>query len=240
VTGKAASTGGRFSADPASVRWFGDRIVQAATARAPARVLDIGCGDASLLLFLAPFMPAATFVGVDLSPDNVLGARERVEASPARARITIECADYLAFDEGPFDFVVASSSLQGIDATTSALGAKLARDTARGGLLMHLTPYRCAYNTALNMVRRGLRRVRGPAADRAILTAARILHPGQSTSRLRERVDYMYLLLRHDEDGLRAELQRHGFTLVHSEPAPHTSVGQPLHRLAVMTASTRA
>ena len=46
----------------------------------------------------------------------------------------------------------------------------------------------------------------------------------------------MYLVLRHDEDGLRVALSRHGFELTRIEAAPHTSLGQPKHRFAVMRA----
>jgi len=35
---------------------------------------------------------------------------------------------------------------------------------------------------------------------------------------------------------LRAALERRGFRTVASEPAPHTSLGQPKHRLAIMQA----
>jgi len=49
----------------------------------------------------------------------------------------------------------------------------------------------------------------------------------------------MYLVLRHDEDALRAALQRQGFALAHAGPAPHTSIGQPKHRLAIMSAPPR-
>jgi hypothetical protein len=73
-----------------------------------------------------------------------------------------------------------------------------------------------------------------------ILAAARMLHPDQPTAMLRERVDYMYIVLRHDEDSLRAALERRGFTLAHTEAAPHTSFGQPKHRLAIMTAPARS
>lgn len=42
------------------------------------------------------------------------------------------------------------------------------------------------------------------------------------------------------EDDLRAALERHRFALVATEAAPHTSVGQPKQRLAVMSAPARS
>ena len=230
-------SGGLFTAEAAQVRWLSDRILQWTGRRAPARVLDIGCGDGSLVEYLAPLLPAATFLGLDLSNVNVAAARERLGSSPARDRVTIERADYLALDAGRFDLVIASSTLQGIQTSTRQLAAKLAADTAPAGVLIHVTPYRCAYNTWLNMGRRMLRLMRGHVTDWIILSTARALHPNHPVERLRQRVDYMYLVLRHSEDRLRTELEsHHRFSCLHREPAPHTSAGQPKHRLAVLSA----
>jgi hypothetical protein len=126
--------------------------------------------------------------------------------------------------------------LQGIDVDPRTLAAKIAGDTAPGGRFIHVTPCACAYNTALNTTRKMLRYLRGPFTDRLILIAARALHPSQPVEKLAERVSYMYLLLRHTEDSLRAGLAVHGFRLLASEPAPHTNPGQPKHRFAVLGA----
>ena len=216
-----------FTADPTHVAWFGARVVHSLSSP-PRRVLDVGCGDGALLRYLADAFPAAALVGVDLAARFDPGDR-----------ITFIRGDYLTLDAGRFDLIVASSSLQGIDATTDALAAKLARDLALGGRLIHVTPYRCFYNSALNTVRRVLRLLRGGATDRMILLTARTLHPDQPRAKLMERVDYMYLILRHSEDALRAALEHRGLRLEHIEHAPHTSLGQPKHRLAVMSASGR-
>jgi SAM-dependent methyltransferase len=217
----------RFSADPAHVTWLGTRIVRW-VASPPRRVLDIGCGDGALLLYLAGAFPGASLVGVDLSASGLV-----------RDRLTLIRGDYLTTDAGRFDLVVASSSLQGIEAATDALAGKLARDVAPGGRFMHVTPYRSPYNHALNALRRGLRPMRGTVTDRMILTMARVLHPDQPRAKLMERVEYMYLILRHYECTLRAALERRGFVLEHTEQAPHTSPGQPQHRFAVMSAPAR-
>jgi len=229
-----------FGADPTHVRWFTERIVTSLGGADPTRVLDIGCGDGSLLVRLAEAMPRSSFLGVDLSEGNIAAATAAISRSPDRGRIAVVRDDYMTLDPGRFDLIVASSSLQGIDASSEQLAAKIARDAAADGRLIHVTPYRCFYNMALNAVRAGLRQARGTATDRMILSVARILHPGQPDARLRERVDYMYLVLRHYEDGLRDALHARGFHLVATEPAPHTSLGQPKHRLAVMSAPSRA
>jgi trans-aconitate methyltransferase len=216
-----------FTADPAHVAWFGARILDAQPSP-PQRVLDIGCGDGALLRYLADAFPAAMLTGVDLA-----------EGFAPAGRIAFVRGDYLTLDAGRFDLIVASSSLQGINATTEAVAAKLARDLAPGGRLMHVTPYRCLYNRALNTSRRLLRMMRGSVTDHMILMTARALHPDQPRAKLVERVDYMYLILRHYEDDLRAALEPRGLRLDRLEAAPHTSPGQPKHRLAVMSAPAR-
>jgi len=225
-----------FSADPAHVRWFGERILNVVGVISPRRVLDIGCGDGSLILYLAQALPHASFVGVDLSEANIGRAQAAVTESPHRHRIAVVTNDYLNFDAGRFDLIVASSSLQGMEATSDSIAAKLAHDAAAEGRLIHVTPYRCLYNTMLNAVRKGLRQVRGATTDLIILAVARTLHRGQPHARLHERIEYMYLVLRHYEDDLRTALRRHGFELARIEAAPHTSLGQPKHRFAVMSA----
>ena len=228
-----------FSADPAHVSWFGSRIVRAVSSNRPHRVLDIGCGDGAVLLYLADALPSASLIGVDISPANVSFATAAIDRSPHRDRVRAVHGDYLTFDSGPFDLVVSSSALQGIEATPERLAAAIARDLAPGGRLVHVTPYRCQYNRALNAVRRLLRSVRGGPTDRMILMVARLLHRSHSHAYLAQRVDYMYLVIRTYEDDLRPALERRGFALEHVEHAPHTSLGQPKHRLAVMSAPAR-
>jgi trans-aconitate 2-methyltransferase len=230
-----ASSSQLFVADPAQVEWLGSRIVNAIATRPPGRVLDIGCGDGSLLAYLANALPGAELVGVDLSQVNVAAARARLEATGSR--VTLEEGDYLKLQAGRFDLVVASSTLQGIRTSTRDLAAKLASDIAPGGRLIHVTPSRCSYNAALNLVRRVLRLMRGSLTERLILTVARVLHRRQPVDQLRQRVSYMYLVLRHNEDTLRAELEtRHHFRVLGLQAAPHTSLGQPRHRLAILSA----
>ena len=234
MTAAPADYAASFSADPAHVQWLGERILAAATGRSPQRLLDIGCGDGSLLAFLANAWPNTECVGVDRSEQNVTLARMR--APGESIRVILHHADYLQLRAGRFDLVIASSTLQAIDSPLSVLADKLADDVAAGGLLIHVTPYRCAYNSALNAMRRALRLVRGAPTDHLILAAARVLHPREPREKLRERLAYMYMRLRHYEDDLRAALARRAFSLIDMDPAPHTSPGQPKQRLAIMRA----
>jgi len=84
-----------------------------------------------------------------------------------------------------------------------------------------------------------LRAMRGASTDHMILLIARLLHRRHSRAYLAQRVNYMYLVIRNYEDDLRSALERRGFALDRIEDAPHASIGQPKHRLAVMSAPAR-
>lgn len=228
-----------FSADAAHVTWFGSRILSAVASARPRRVLDIGCGDGAVLLFLAEALPAASLVGVDISDTNIRFASAAIERSPHRDRVRAIHASYASLDAEPFDLVVSSSALQSIEMTAEALASSIARDVAPSGRLVHVMPYRCGYNRALNGARSILRAMRGASTDRMILLIARLLHRHHSRAYLAQRVNYMYLVIRNYEDDLRSALERRGFALDRIEDAPHTSIGQPKHRLAVMSAPAR-
>jgi SAM-dependent methyltransferase len=217
--------GTAFSADPANVRWFSARVVRAAAAVQPDRLLDIGCGDASFIAALADVIPGIALVGVDVTAANIAAARERIARSPHAARLSVAYADYMSLNEGRFPLVTAFGSLQAIGAPPSEIASKLRRDLAPGGMLISVMPKRSLYNRALNTIRRALVRLRGPFMDRSILVAAKLLHPGRSVSWLHQRVHCMYHLPRQDGETMRAALCREGFQVLDEGDAPHPSIG---------------
>ncbi len=72
------------------------------------RVLDAGCGTGALAVDLA--LRGAQVVGVDLSPNLVRVATERLPAA-LRRLVTFESGDMLSEQLGEFDHVVAMDSL---------------------------------------------------------------------------------------------------------------------------------
>src|SRR5258706_15177720 len=112
TAGRPMHANASFGADPAQVYWFAEHVVQSLGGANPPRVLDIGCGDGSLLLHLAGVMPRSSFLGVDLSAANIAAATAAIAQSPHRSRLAVVRNDYLELDAGRFDLLVASSSLQ--------------------------------------------------------------------------------------------------------------------------------
>ena len=72
------------------------------------RMLDVGCGSGRVIIRLAELFPNSTFVGMDLSPEAIAGAREIAAAKRLR-NIEFVVADLSDFheraDPESFDFV---------------------------------------------------------------------------------------------------------------------------------------
>lgn len=97
---------------------------------APRRCLDVGAGTGLLLSRLLQAHPGLGAAGVDLAPEMVRAARVRAPG----ALLAVADAEALPFDEGAFDLVVSTSTLQWLPQLTSAF-AEMRRVLRPGGLL---------------------------------------------------------------------------------------------------------
>lgn len=226
-----------FHAPGPRVRWFSELLCGCVRdPAAPVRVLDAGCGTGDQLFDLAARLPRAQLVGVDVARANVEVARRRQAARADAARFAFHAADYRAFRAAePFDLVISYSVLHLVPGDTASLAARVADDTAGGGVFANVMPYRCGYNAVLGMVRRILRSVRSRASDRLLLQAARALHATALDDHLlAERIAYAYAVpIRYDEDLARA-LEARGLRTDRRETVAHASPAQMKHALRVM------
>jgi SAM-dependent methyltransferase len=228
-----------FHAPAERVRWFSEVICGLLPANtATVRVLDIGCGSGDQLFDLAPRLPRAELVGVDIVRSNVVVARERAATDPSGARLTFTASDYLAFEPAaPFDLLMSYSVLQFVPGDVDDIAARIARHSVPGGCFANVMPYRCGYNRLLAAVRWLLGAVRSPALDRLILGAARALHRDvMDEAMLTERLVYAYAVPVRFEEELAAALARRGFRTERREPIHHASPGQMKHALRIMRA----
>lgn len=211
-----------------------DIVLQHAASNRPLRVLDLGCGTGSLVSRLADAMPSASITGIDVSPANIAAAERRM-APASGSRVQFAVADYLSFNDPPFDLIVCDGVLHLITASTDALVRKLSADLTSEGLLICDMPYDCVYNQIFSAVRRLLRAMRSPITDRAILAVGRLLHArDMDVAGLRERVGYMYIppervmgrTLAHSFDAA-------GLHRIATHPMPSTSLSQLRHNVTV-------
>jgi SAM-dependent methyltransferase len=226
---------GTFHAPAGRVRWLSEVICASlADAGRSLRVLEIGCGAGDQLFDLAARLPGSRLVGIDVAAANITAAQERCPEED-RERIAFERVDYRAYRTAePFDVLIADSVLQWVPGDADLLASRIADDAAPGALFFNLMPYRCAFNHTLRAVRRGLRFVRGPAVDRALFHAARVLHGSFDERLLAERVGYAYNVPLQFEDEIARALQARGFQSERREPIAHASPAQMKHLLRVM------
>ena len=123
------------------------------------RVLDAGCGTGALAVALA--RRGADVVAVDLSPNLIDLARERLPDDVDPLRLEFRAGDMLDPELGAFDYVVAMDSLihYGRTDVVAALAALAPR--TRSGLLFTRVPF-----SPLLAVKRGVGRL-FPRSDRA-------------------------------------------------------------------------
>src|SRR5687768_3504342 len=87
---------------------FEDILLEAVAARAPARVLDVGCGTGSTTLAIARRLgTAGRCTGVDISEPMLALARARAEREGSLARFIRADAEQYEFEPGSADLIVS-------------------------------------------------------------------------------------------------------------------------------------
>jgi 2-polyprenyl-6-hydroxyphenyl methylase/3-demethylubiquinone-9 3-methyltransferase len=103
------------------------------------RVLDVGCGTGFLLERLAE--RGCSGVGIDLSPDSVALAAERLRAIGADDRLEARVGSAYEPPEGPYNLIALTDVLEHLEEPRACLRA-LRERLAPGGLLVVSTPNR--------------------------------------------------------------------------------------------------
>ena len=107
------------------------------------RVLEIGCGRGNALPALATLLAPSSLVGLDIDPELVAIASERVRTSPISAEVMMGDVRALPLYSGSFDLVIDFGTCYhvggGADGARAAL-REVARVLRPGGLFIHETP----------------------------------------------------------------------------------------------------
>ena len=84
------------------------RLVELAGLRDGQRVLDVGCGTATLALIAKEKVPGAELVGIDADPEMLARGREKARAAGADIQLDVGMADELPYEDASFDRVLSS------------------------------------------------------------------------------------------------------------------------------------
>lgn len=120
---------------------FGDALLEAAALSAGERVLDVGCGAGAVTVEAARRVrPDGLVLGIDVSPDLLALARDRVSSAGLTEVELVEAdAGAYPYDEGTFDIVVSRNSLMFFTNADAAF-ARLARALRPGGRIAFTAP----------------------------------------------------------------------------------------------------
>ncbi len=121
---------GRYSDERA--RPFLDLMARVGAAR-PRRVVDLGCGPATLTALLAQRWPGAVVEGIDSSP-------EMIDAARSVSGVSVTLGDVAQWSTGPdVDVVITNATLQWVP-DHDVLLAAWARDLVAGGWIALQVP----------------------------------------------------------------------------------------------------
>jgi ubiquinone/menaquinone biosynthesis C-methylase UbiE len=100
----------------------------------PASLLDVGCGNGSLLASVGRRWPDVRLAGLDLQPERIEDAR----ANAPEAHLVVGSADALPFDDHSFDVVTAITLMSSLstDRLESDAAREISRVTRPGGWLI--------------------------------------------------------------------------------------------------------
>jgi SAM-dependent methyltransferase len=132
-------------------QWLSPHTVEAVRGKS---VLELGCGNGSLLVHLARWQPSR-IVGVDLG-SSVISARENMQQTTFR-NFDIVRADLQTFRGGPFDFVYSIGVLHHLK--NPHAGFRRVIDNVRPGGWFHCSVYAHEGNALVRVAVEPLRRV---------------------------------------------------------------------------------
>ncbi|SMO79077.1 class I SAM-dependent methyltransferase [Fodinibius sediminis] len=110
-----------------------------------ARILEIGCGTGQNIARLEYYFPDARIMGIDLSPNMLAKAGQRLGSS-TRAELRLESYNAESFSGDSFDLILLSYSLTMLEDRTQQVFDSILKDMKPNGYLavvdFNTTPFR--------------------------------------------------------------------------------------------------
>lgn len=105
-----------------------------------SRVLEVGCGRGVALPRISELCRPSRLVGIDIAPELIALARQRVRRLSVDAELYTYDVRNLPFDGGEFDVVIDFGTCYHIDEPEFAI-REINRVLAAGGTFIHETPF---------------------------------------------------------------------------------------------------
>jgi release factor glutamine methyltransferase len=105
----------KVSGDVLDPRPETETLIEQALGEPFSQVLDLGTGSGCILLTLLAERADAQGLGVDLSDDALIVARENAQEIGVEARVTFQCANWFDGVEGRFDLIVSNPPYIALD-----------------------------------------------------------------------------------------------------------------------------
>jgi SAM-dependent methyltransferase len=120
---------------------FKSRLIAQADIRPGHRVLDVGCGTATLTVAIKQAEPDAEIVGLDGDPEVLRRAAHKAAAAGAAITLDHSFSDKLPYGDATFDRVLTSLLLHHLDADTKRRTLAEIRRVLRPGGQLHIADW---------------------------------------------------------------------------------------------------
>ena len=128
---------------------FKGLLVEQAALRPGHRVLDLGCGTATLTIMLKRSCPGATIVGLDADPEALRIAHRKVADAGVEVELYEGRAEAPPFEVGSFDRVVSSLLLHHLLSSSKRRTLEKMRELLVPGGELHLADWGQAQNIVM-------------------------------------------------------------------------------------------
>ena len=140
---------------------FKSQLVRQAAPRPGHRVLDLGCGTATLTILLKDECPEATVLGIDADAEVLEIGREKAHERGAQVELRQAMADDLPFESQSFDRVVSSLLLHHLTLSTKRRALSSVYEVLKPGGEIHIADWGRAQNPLMRAAYLGIQLLDG-------------------------------------------------------------------------------